>query len=73
MRRKGLSRNKFHWFLYIGITFALAAWFIIKGYFSNCVFEWPTKFYSLSCLKEQIEPAQKKALEETVDLMPSFK
>jgi hypothetical protein len=72
-RKSGLSFKQFHWLFYIALITIVAICLVIRGFFANCVFTWPTRFYSISCLKEQVEPAQRKALENTADFMPEFK
>lgn len=72
-KNKGLTFRQFHWLFYITLITVVSIYFIITGFFSNCVFTWPTRFYSVTCFKEQIDPAQRKALENTADFMPELK
>jgi hypothetical protein len=65
-RNKGLTFKQFQWLFYIILVTVVSIYFSITGFFSNCVFVLPTKFYSIPCFKEQLVPAQQKALSKTI-------
>jgi len=62
--------EKFQWIVFCIICTVLFAFYLIKGFIFNCVFEWPIRWDVRVCWSEQINPAKEKAAEKATNFMP---
>ncbi|MDP1760271.1 MAG: hypothetical protein Q8L01_02365 [Candidatus Woesebacteria bacterium] len=62
--------ERFRWAVFIIACVILFYFYLIKGFISNCIFEWPIRWDITTCWNEQIIPAQQKAIETASPLSP---
>ena len=70
-KNKGLTFKQFHWLFYIAIVLVATIYFVVTGFFVNCI--WHPTWHLIRCFEQQLSPAQQKALESTSDFMPELK
>ncbi len=62
--------EKFQWIAFFIICAVLFGFYLIKGFISNCIFEWPIRWDVGTCWNEQINPAKDKAAGKAINFMP---
>lgn len=68
--RRMTEQEKFQWVLATIIFVVFFTLYFVRGYFSNCIFEWPVRWDVKTCFVEQISPAKEKAAEKAVNFVP---
>ncbi|RJO61207.1 hypothetical protein C4544_03490 [candidate division WS5 bacterium] len=68
--KKMTEFEKFQWIAFFIICAVLFGFYLIKGFISNCVFEWPIRWDVHACWNEQINPAKEKAAEKAINFIP---
>lgn len=72
-KKGGLTFKQFGWILFGVLVFLGFVYYLVTGFFSNCVFISPLRWHFISCFQDQIAPSQGKAFEKASPFMPKLK
>lgn len=63
------GQDNFHKALVVVVFAVTYIFWMMWGFISNCVFEWPVRFDAKTCWNEQKTPAQQKAIDAASPLI----
>jgi hypothetical protein len=64
------SIKDFQWLVAGAVFVVFFVGYFVWGFISNCIFEWPIRWDVGTCWREQVAPAQQKAIETAAPFSP---
>lgn len=68
--KKMSEEEKTQWILTSIVFIICFIFYLLWGFISNCIFEWPIRWDVGACWIEQVKPAKEKAVEKAINFIP---